>query len=280
MADMTVGQLEEALFSAFPREDAECWDRPGLAIGQRGAHVGSVACALDMSTQAVLEAAAAGCDVLVTHHPPYIKDGPASYGPADEASADGPGRMFYEAARQGVSCIAMHTNADRSVAVREAYARLLGCTCLGNFEHLMDAPRTAEGTGFGALLAPQDGPVELGELATRCVAAFGGAPRVWGKPERSIGRIAFLNGSWSEPELYGICIRAGIDCMVVGETRYHVCVDAQPALSVIELGHDKSELAIVDVLASAIAGLMGERPVMLESSRENWWVPTGEERHV
>ena len=278
MGEMTVGQLEKALFSAFPHSDAESWDKPGLAVGDRAAVVSKVAFNLDMSTRAVLEAARAGCNVLVTHHPPFIKGGPEEFGPAAQAETPGPGRMVFEAARLGVNVIAMHTNADRSIAVREQYARLLGCTCQGNFEFLLDARRMQAGTGFGALLQPPAGEtLTLDELARRCLAAFGGAPRVWGEPTRGIRRFALLNGSWSEPELALACHMGGVECIIVGETRYHMCVDAQPALSVIELGHDRSELAIVDVLEACVCnlGIAGDRRVRLACSASNWWVPSG-----
>lgn len=274
MGSMTVGELERALFETFPREDAESWDNPGLSVGERAAEVGKVAVNLDQSAEAVIAAAEAGCNVLVTHHPPFIKGGPAEFGPQEQAATTGPGRMVYEAARRGVSVIAMHTNADRSVAVRRKFAELMGCSCEGNFESLMDLSRDAHGTGFGAVLNPDwTATPSLRLVAQVCARAFGGAPRVWGDPERTVRRIAYLNGSWGEPELYGVCLREGIDCMVVGETRYHMCVDAQPHLSIVELGHDRSELPIVDVLHETLAGfgIAPNRIVDLPCSDDNWW---------
>ena len=67
MRPATVGELEEFLFKAFPREDAEAWDQPGLSVGDRSARIAKVAVALDQNVEAVLEAAEAGCNVLVTH---------------------------------------------------------------------------------------------------------------------------------------------------------------------------------------------------------------------
>lgn len=275
-AMMTVGELEARLFEAFPREDAESWDQPGLAVGDRDTHVERIAFSLDMSTQAVLEAHKRGCKTLVTHHPPFIKAGPTEFGPAVQRETNGPGRMVYEAARRGVNVIAMHTNADRAVATRMAFARMLDSLCTGNFEHLTNPARSVQGTGFGALLEPDwDGPHTLAQLARRCAAAFGGAPRVWGSPKREVARIAVLNGSWGEPELYGTCVREGIDCVVVGETKYHWCVDAQPHLAVLELGHDVSELPLVDVLMGAVArfGVDEADLVKLDCARAGWWVP-------
>lgn len=279
MTALTVGALEEALFAAFPAHDAESWDRPGLAAGDRSAQVAAVAVNLDMTPQAVLAAAEAGCNVLVTHHPAFIKGGPACFAPQGDAAASGPGRLVWEAASRGVALIAMHTNADRSLAAREAFTNLLGWSCEGSFEQYMDPARSTQGTGFGAVYSLPQGST-LASAAQRALEAFGGSPRVWGSPQRPVRRLAFLNGSWGEQEVYDICVRQGIDCAMVGETRYHFCADAQPHLAVIDLGHDVSELPLQRVLAQAVAqaGVPEQRIHMLECSAGNWWTPQELER--
>ncbi len=273
-APKTVGQLEAALFAAFPREDAESWDRPGLAVGDRAQAITKIAVALDMSTEAVLEAADAGANVLVTHHPPYIKQGPLELGPAEQAATPGPGRIGFEDARRGISVLAMHTNCDRALATREAFARPFNPASVENFEHLQNPARHPEGTGFGVLMelaAPQS----LEQLAETCAQNFGGSPRVWGCRERQIQKFAYLNGSWNDPELYPTCIQNQIDAIIVGETGYHMALDAQPHLAVIELGHDKSELPIVGVLADTIeaSGINPANLVLCQASQHNWWTP-------
>ena len=55
-APQTIGELENGLFAAFPREDAESWDQPGLAVGDRERAVGKIAVALDMSVANVIAA--------------------------------------------------------------------------------------------------------------------------------------------------------------------------------------------------------------------------------
>jgi putative NIF3 family GTP cyclohydrolase 1 type 2 len=272
--NMTVGELERHLFCAFPLEDAESWDQPGLAVGNRTELVGKIGVCLDMSESAVIAADEAGCNVLLTHHPPFIKEGPSEFGPADQRQTTGPGRMVYEAARRGLNTIAMHTNADRAIATRRKFADMLGCACEGNCEFLFDASREAGSTGYGALLRPDwDARPTLGLVATMCAQNFGGSPRVWGMPDMLIDHIAFLNGSWGDPSTYDWCISAGIDCIVVGETRYHVCVDAQPHLAIIELGHDRSELPIVDVLCSSMLGfgIAQDDIVDLRDTQTSWW---------
>ncbi len=273
MKPRTVGELEEVLFEAFPLCDAEGWDNCGVAVGNRQTPLEKIAFNLDMSEEAVIAAHEAGCNVLVTHHPPFIKEGPTEFGPSGQVESPGPGRMVFEAIARGVNLIAMHTNADRAIATRESFAAKLGYSCAGNCEFVFGSGRKADETGLGALLERKEDALTLSELSSLCTREFGGSPRVWGDPERRISRIAFLNGSWRDSSLYSACIAEGVDCVIVGETGYHICVDAQPHLSIIELGHDRSELPIVDVLYDAIraAGVDETDMVKLRCSDNNWW---------
>lgn len=270
----TVGELENALFTAFPKGDAEPWDQPGLGVGSREETVGKVAVALDMSVANVIKAAAKGCNVLVTHHPPFIKEGPKEFGPYTQALTPGPGRMIFEASKLGINTIAMHTNLDRSIAARDRFAQLMGCSCLGNCETLFDPGLRSYEKGFGALLIPDwDMGSNLKIVAELCARNFQTSPRVWGDPESPVKKIAFLNGSWGDSELYEACISGGVDCVIVGETKYHLCVDAQPYLSIVELGHDRSELPLVDVLIDALeaSGIDEDAIVDLREDRDTWW---------
>ena len=69
---LTVGALEQALLASYPAEDAEEWDRTGITVGDPADLVRGVAVALDPTIEAVHAAAAAGANVLLTHHPAFI----------------------------------------------------------------------------------------------------------------------------------------------------------------------------------------------------------------
>lgn len=272
--NLTVGELENRLFARFPQEDAETWDQPGLTVGSRVDEVTRIAVALDMSVHNVIAADMAGCNVLLTHHPAFIRSGPNEFGPATQAQTPGSGRMVYEAIRRNVNTIAMHTNLDRAIETRERYADLMGCICQGNCEYMFDASISPSDKGFGALLTPDWSKTPtLARVAELCARSFKCVPRVWGDPERDIKRIALLNGSWSEPEQYERCIATGIECIIVGETKYHTCVDAQPFVSIVDLGHDRSELPIVDVLIDALEsfGISNEDIIDLRPEHQGWW---------
>ena len=51
-----------------PSETAEAWDNAGVLV-RCGEAVTGVLCALDVTSATVDEARAAGCNVIVSHHP-------------------------------------------------------------------------------------------------------------------------------------------------------------------------------------------------------------------
>lgn len=70
---MIVAELERALLARYPKTDAEPWDHVGLSVGDPAVEITGVACALDATEANVLRAQEAGANVLLTHHPVYIK---------------------------------------------------------------------------------------------------------------------------------------------------------------------------------------------------------------
>lgn len=70
---MIVAELERALLARYPKADAEGWDHVGLFVGDPAAEITGVACALDATVANVRRAQEAGANVLLTHHPIYIK---------------------------------------------------------------------------------------------------------------------------------------------------------------------------------------------------------------
>ena len=110
---MIVAELERALLARYPKADAEGWDHVGLSVGDPAAKITCVACALDATEANVHRALEAGANVLLTHHPIYIK-APEAFCPADSARPQCSAAL-YEAARCGVNIISLHTNLDLSL---------------------------------------------------------------------------------------------------------------------------------------------------------------------
>lgn len=267
---MVVKDLEVALLERFPRESAEPWDKVGMSVGRPGDEVSGVAVALDPSPVAVRAAYAAGCNVLVCHHPAFISAPELLTPVASESSWAG--EALYAAAELGVSVISLHTNLDRSMQARRLLPGMIGLAA----ESSLEFPDEPERLGLGALCRV-DEPLSLGELARRCAGAFGGAPRVWGSPTLLVRSAAVLGGSLGE---FGEAAASeGADVVIAGEAGYHVCLDVlQRGCSLILLGHDRSEMPFCGILAEALAevGVSRDMVDVLDVSCPWWTLTEGE----
>ena len=266
---LTVGALELALLAQFPREDAEEWDRTGLLAGDPAALVTGVAVALDVTHEAIRAASRAGANVLLTHHPAFI-DPPAAFSPS-HAVASTPGVNVYDAIREGVALMNFHTALDVSPAATKILAGMLGI----EFERILIPVDERGKKGYGQLchVRPADAPFRLQHLAARCTSVFGRVPRVWGDGSAVVERIVIANGSAGDVASAALAAKA--DCLVCGEVKYHVALDAaQAGLCIVELGHDVSELPLCAVLAQAAidAGVTAEEVFILDQG-SNWFTP-------
>ncbi len=267
-APVGVGQLERALFSRFPLEDAEDWDRMGLIVGNPSATVTGVLVALDPTVAAVEAAQGAGANVLLTHHPVFLEP------PERFLAADGilnPGSVVYEAIARGVSLMNFHTALDAS---EEAAKLLPGLLSLDFRKVLVPLPSSKKkGYGQYCTVRKSDAPLSLEQLAARCVAVFGCAPRVWGPTGKEVRTVVIANGSASN--VVEACLQDDVDCLICGELRYHSALEAsQSGLSIIELGHDISEFPLTALLAKAAmdAGVP-KKDVSIFEQNPNWITP-------
>jgi len=89
-----------------PQTLAESWDAVGLQVGDPSAVISRIMTALDPGPPAVDAAIAAGCQLLVTHHPFIFKPLPR-LSTADPVTA----RIFL-AIRNNLAVVSLHTNYD------------------------------------------------------------------------------------------------------------------------------------------------------------------------
>ncbi|MGH3306909.1 MAG: Nif3-like dinuclear metal center hexameric protein [Nocardioides sp.] len=121
----TLREIVDLLHGWYPPETADSWDAVGLVYGDPEAGVGKVLFAVDPAPEVAEEAAEWGADLLVVHHPLFLK--PVYGFPATTPK----GRTLSTLAGAGCSLLTAHTNADRAVdGVSEAMGRALGLTDL------------------------------------------------------------------------------------------------------------------------------------------------------
>lgn len=135
----------------------------------------------------------AGSNVLLTHHPIYIK-APEAFCPPS-ATRPQCSAALYEAARCGVSIISLHTNLDRSHEARVRLSELLGAEPMSSLEHVNEP----ELTGLGALATLHEF-CNLRNLAVRAATAFGSDPRVGARPITRAAPPPFWAAPWATLE--------------------------------------------------------------------------------
>ena len=91
-----------------PLELAESWDNPGLLV-DCGREVSRVLVTLDITPEVVEEAAAGGCELIVSHHP-------VIFSPLKKLT---PRDVSFQLVQKGISAICMHTNLDAAEGRRE-----------------------------------------------------------------------------------------------------------------------------------------------------------------
>ena len=279
----TVRDLERQLFTAFPAADATVGDRIGLLVGSEESEVTGIGIALDAKVVNIEAAAAAGCNVLVTHHPVF-------WYPPTQFLREGPseGASIYRAAELGVSLIAMHTNLDCAPLARELLLGPAGFSYVAPLSlpseadkdlivqgKLLETPEdSAEKPvpALGQLGKPTDDvAVAMHVVVERYKEAFGAVAKAWGDPNKPITSLATCSGGGGS--LIQRVVNSNADCYVTGEVAYHEALElAAAGKALIELGHDRSELPYRFVLHDILLA-QGYDTSMLHilDPTASWW---------
>jgi len=125
MADPTLADIVGVLDASYPAALAASWDSVGLVCGDPGDAVRSVLFAIDPVAAVVDEAIALGVQLLITHHPLYLR------GTSSVAADSAKGRVVHRLIKAGIALHVAHTNADHArPGVSDALATALGLTDL------------------------------------------------------------------------------------------------------------------------------------------------------
>lgn len=237
MTETTAGAVLSLLDGIAPLSTAEPWDNVGLLVGSPADPVRRIAVALDATADTVAQAAAAGAQLLVTHHP-------AIFSPLRRIAR---GDVPYLAAAAGVDLIAVHTDLDKAAGgVNDALAALLG---------LCDVTAAPDGMCRIGKLPAAAAPQELARLIG---ARLHTAVRVnaIGRPVRT---LAVCGGSGGDliDDLAG---RA--DALLTGEVRHQQWLQANAAgLTVCEAGHFATEHPVVQTLHDRLRAAFPDIPL-------------------
>ncbi|MEU8136110.1 Nif3-like dinuclear metal center hexameric protein [Streptodolium elevatio] len=212
-----------ALHGLYDPSWAESWDAVGLVCGDPDAEVRKVLFAVDPVQAVADEALAWGADLLVTHHPLFLR------GVHSVAATGFKGRVVHSLIKGDCALAVAHTNADSAdPGVSDALARALGLVVAGPLDPSAADPEGCRGIGrIGALPEPES----LAAFAARAAKALPSTAaglRVAGDPERTVRTVAVCGGAGDS--LFGAARRAGVDVYLTADLRHH------PASEAIEAG--------------------------------------------
>lgn len=257
---MLLSQVAQALERYAPLPLQESYDNAGLQIGlTETVEVSGALLCVDVSEDVIDEAVAAGCNLVVAHHPLLFR--PLRRIDQNNAVA----RIAVKAIKAGVAVYAAHTNLDNAPdGVCHEMARVLGLENVG----FLDPMAGGEGGSgvMGSLPEPM-APLDFlkwtkARFATPCIMHNA-------LPEREIARVAVCGGAGDF--LTDKAVAAGADAFITGEMGYHRFMGYEGEILTAAIGHYQSERCTVDLfarlLAAALPGLRlvksvkGQNPV-------------------
>jgi dinuclear metal center YbgI/SA1388 family protein len=250
----TLADLVSLLERRFPLETAEDWDAVGLVCGRPKALVDRVLFAVDADPAVVREALDRGVQLIVTHHPLFLRA-------VHQVAGDSwKGRLVHDLIEAGVALYCAHTNADVAAGgVNDALAHLLG---------VRDTTPLDPVTGLGRV-GTLDAPESLSSFLDRTARALPAAPaglRFAGNLEAVVNRVAVCGGA-GDSLLEGARL-AGADVYVTADLRHHLAAESVladgPAL--VDVGHWSSEWPWLSVAAKQLANDVADSGATVEAA--------------
>ncbi|WP_035849689.1 Nif3-like dinuclear metal center hexameric protein [Kitasatospora azatica] len=225
-----LSEVINALDELYPPQWAESWDAVGLVCGDPDDQVRRVLFAVDPVQAVVEEAVAWGADLVVTHHPLYLR------GTTSVAATSFKGRVVHTLIRAGIALHVAHTNADHAdPGVSDALAEAIGLKTTGPLVADPTDPAGRRGSGrIGELPEPLPLAAFAAQVAAGLPATATGV-RVAGDQDRTIRRVAVCGGSGDS--FLAEARAAGVDAYVTADLRHHPASEAAEAAS---------DLALVD----------------------------------
>jgi dinuclear metal center YbgI/SA1388 family protein len=218
----TLSDVIAALEALWPPERAEQWDAVGLVCGDPDAQVSRVLFAVDPVQEVADEAIKLDADLLVTHHPLYLR------GTTTVAATGFKGRVVHGLIKNDIALHVAHTNADRAdPGVSDALAAAVGLRITGPLVPDPTDPAGRRGLGrIGELDVPLT-LAEFADLAARGLPRTATGLRIAGDPQQPVRTVAVCGGSGDS--LFADVRKAGVDAYLTADLRHHPASEAQQA---------------------------------------------------
>ena len=242
-----LSEVITALETLWPAERAESWDAVGTVVGDPEQEVTRVLFAVDPVQEIVDEAVKLGVDLLVTHHPLYLR------GTTTVAASHFKGRVVHTLIKNDIALHVAHTNADSAdPGVSDALAGALDLRVVGP---LVPDPTDPEGRRGLGRVCELDQPLTVRALAARAaerLPATAQGIRVAGDPEAVVRTVAVSGGSGDS--LFDQVRAAGADAFLTADLRHHPVSEAvaHSPLALLDAAHWATEWPWCELAASQL----------------------------
>lgn len=236
----TVREIEQALFQLAPKEGAMDWDNVGQLLGNPDQEVSRILVALDITEAVTDEAIAAGCQLIVSHHPVMN----CRWLPVQTVRSDTPqGHLLLKLLTNGIAAICMHTNLD--------VAKGGVNDCLAETLRLIDPGPLGDPEGL-CRMGTLESPMPLQEFAAFVCKALGSNGVRYADAGKPVCRVAVGGGACENYEQ--AAIDAGCDTFVTSDLVYHTFLDAKGrGINLIDAGHFPTEDPVCAKIVSYLA---------------------------
>ncbi|MGW4434808.1 Nif3-like dinuclear metal center hexameric protein [Streptomyces sp. NPDC004596] len=242
-----LSEVIAALEDLWPAERAESWDAVGTVVGDPDQEVTRVLFAVDPVREIVDEAVELGADLLVTHHPLYLR------GTTTVAASTFKGRVVHTLIKNDIALHVAHTNADTAdPGVSDALA---GALDLRVVRPLVPDPTDPAGCRGLGRVCELDHPLTVRELAARVaerLPATAQGVRVAGDPEAVVRTVAVSGGSGDS--LFDQVRAAGVDAFLTADLRHHPASEAvaHSPLALLDAAHWATEWPWCELAAAQL----------------------------
>jgi dinuclear metal center YbgI/SA1388 family protein len=246
-APLRLHAVADLLSSLAPPELAADWDNSGWQVRLEDGPLQGVLASLDAAPTVIDEAAELGANLLVTHHPLYLR------GTTTVAATHFKGRVVHTLIKNDIALHVAHTNADTAdPGVSDALA---GALDLRVVRPLVPDPTDPHGCRGLGRVCELDHPLTVRELAARAaerLPATAQGIRVAGDPEAVIRTVAVSGGSGDS--LFDQVRAAGVDAFLTADLRHHPASEAvaHSPLALLDAAHWATEWPWCELAAAQL----------------------------
>lgn len=263
---ITVGSVVKEIEREVPAGLQESWDNSGIQIGFEDAPVRKILTCLELNHKVAEEAADAGANMIVTHHP-LIFGALRSF-----STSDYKGRMIMELISSGISVYSCHTPFDKvKGGNNDIVAEKLGLVSVGNLrgedvgapDYMLKNSDEADIGRIGSFSSPIS-LREAAEIVSRELQLSLSQLKVVGNSESEISNVGICTGAGAD--LMQMAAAAGCELFITGDVKYHEAQTARElGLCIIDAGHYGTEKFFGCTMKNLLDRLMGGKVEIISS---------------